>query len=222
MLNAPAIAPVGEARSNNDVFRALAARLGFEPDLFPDDETLIREALDGGPTIRGITLERLRDERSVRLDIPEPTPRSPTASSRPPRASASCIPSGWPPTASTRCPTYVPPREDPQTRPDLAALVPDPAPEPAPAAVPQLDLRQLPEPPRGRRRPDRRAVRPRTPRPEGWSTASGPRSTTTGGRSGPGSPSPAPSGPAWRSPPGSTGTSSSPAAATPTARPPPP
>ena len=28
MLNTPAIAPVGEARSNNDVFRALAAHLG--------------------------------------------------------------------------------------------------------------------------------------------------------------------------------------------------
>ncbi len=71
MLNAPSIAPRGEARSNNDVFRDLAARLGFEPDLFPDDETLIREALDGGPTTRGITLERLREEPSIRLDIPE-------------------------------------------------------------------------------------------------------------------------------------------------------
>ena len=37
-------------RSNNDVFRALAARLGLESDLFPNDETLIREALAGGPS----------------------------------------------------------------------------------------------------------------------------------------------------------------------------
>ena len=71
MYNPPAIAPPGECRSNNDVFRALARRLGFEPDLFPDDETLIGELLDGGPTLRGITLDRLKAEGPVRLNIPE-------------------------------------------------------------------------------------------------------------------------------------------------------
>src|SRR5262249_12636882 len=71
MLNRPAIAPRGEARSNTDVVRALASRLGFEPALFPDDDTLIREVLDGGPTLRGITLERLEVEGSVRLNLPE-------------------------------------------------------------------------------------------------------------------------------------------------------
>ena len=87
--------PAGRGRSNNDVFRALAARLGFEPELFPDDETLIREALGDGPTMRGITLDRLRAEG---LGPPEParaaTPPSPRAASRPPRASASSTPSG--------------------------------------------------------------------------------------------------------------------------------
>ena len=71
MLNTPAIAPRGECRSNNDVFRELARRLGFEPELFPDDETLIREVLSGGETLKGITLERLREEGPVRLNIPE-------------------------------------------------------------------------------------------------------------------------------------------------------
>jgi hypothetical protein len=52
MLNEPGDRPGGQSRSNNDVFRALADRLGFEPELFPDDETLIREALDGGPSLR--------------------------------------------------------------------------------------------------------------------------------------------------------------------------
>src|SRR5206468_4484212 len=71
MYNPPAIAPRGECRSNNDVFRALARRIGFEPELFPDDETLIREALDGGPNVRGITLERLQAEGAIRLNLPE-------------------------------------------------------------------------------------------------------------------------------------------------------
>src|SRR5262249_34087376 len=37
----PAIAPLGEAKTNNDAFRLLARKLGFEPELFePSDEEL--------------------------------------------------------------------------------------------------------------------------------------------------------------------------------------
>jgi len=124
MYNAPAIAPRGEARSNNDVFRALAARLQFEPDLFPDDETLIREALDGGPAMKGIDLERLRSEGSARLDIPDRY--APFADGRFPTPSGKCELSsdkmaldGLDP-----LPCYIPPWEDPQTRPDLARSYP--------------------------------------------------------------------------------------------------
>jgi anaerobic selenocysteine-containing dehydrogenase len=124
MLNEPAIAPRGEARSNNDVFRALAARFGFEPALFPDDETLIRQALDGGPTLRGITPERLQDEGSIRLDIPEDY--APFANGAFPTPSGKCelysermLADGFDP-----LPSYTPPIEDPQSRPDLAARFP--------------------------------------------------------------------------------------------------
>ena len=45
LLNRPAIAPVGEARTNTDIFRALAARMGFDDPCFADDdETLCRTA----------------------------------------------------------------------------------------------------------------------------------------------------------------------------------
>jgi anaerobic selenocysteine-containing dehydrogenase len=45
VLNRPAIAPVGQARSNNDVFRELAARLGMTEPCFADDDlTLVRQA----------------------------------------------------------------------------------------------------------------------------------------------------------------------------------
>ena len=45
LLNRPAIAPQGEARSNADIFRALAARMGFdEPCFSEDDLSLCRTA----------------------------------------------------------------------------------------------------------------------------------------------------------------------------------
>jgi anaerobic selenocysteine-containing dehydrogenase len=124
MYNPRSIDPRGACRSNNDVFRALAARLGFEAEFFPDDETLMRQALDGGPTLEGITLDRLRAEGSIRLNLPQPY--APFAD-------------GVFPTPSGRCelysermradgldplPTYIPPIEDPQTRRDLADRYP--------------------------------------------------------------------------------------------------
>src|SRR5205814_5216519 len=49
--NEPAIAPLHEAKSNNDVFRLLARRMGFEPEVFEvSDEELAAEALEGGPS----------------------------------------------------------------------------------------------------------------------------------------------------------------------------
>jgi len=124
MLNTPAIAPRGEARSNNDVFRMLARLMDFEPELFPDDETLIRELLEGGPSVQGITLERLKAEGSIRLHIPESyTPfaegRFPTPSGKCELYSERMKLNGFDP-----LPLYIPPLEDPQTRSDLAAKYP--------------------------------------------------------------------------------------------------
>ena len=46
LLNRPAIAPVGQARTNTDIFRALAARMGFDEPCFADsDEQLCRMAI---------------------------------------------------------------------------------------------------------------------------------------------------------------------------------
>ena len=46
LLNRPAIAPMGEARTNTDIFRALAQRMGFiDPCFAESDESLCRSAL---------------------------------------------------------------------------------------------------------------------------------------------------------------------------------
>ena len=47
LLNRPAIAPVGQARTNTDIFRALAGAMGFTEACFADDDlTLCRSGLD--------------------------------------------------------------------------------------------------------------------------------------------------------------------------------
>src|SRR6266516_1288626 len=73
--NTPAISPRGEARSNWDVMRALAAGMGFsEPWLQADATDVIREILEATAhrtlSIAGITLERLQAEGSIPLNIP--------------------------------------------------------------------------------------------------------------------------------------------------------
>ena len=47
LLNRPAIAPLGQARSNAEIFRALASRMGFDDTCFSDsDETMARQAFE--------------------------------------------------------------------------------------------------------------------------------------------------------------------------------
>jgi anaerobic selenocysteine-containing dehydrogenase len=72
-LNRPAIPPRGEAVSNTELFRRLAAALGrTEPWLFESDEAMLRDALASGhPWLEGITFERLWNEGYVRLNCPE-------------------------------------------------------------------------------------------------------------------------------------------------------
>lgn len=73
-LARPALQPPGEARSNTEVFRRLAALVGFKESCFRDtDDDMIRALLDSGhPFIAGITLEQLDHEHSVRLKIGDP------------------------------------------------------------------------------------------------------------------------------------------------------
>jgi anaerobic selenocysteine-containing dehydrogenase len=71
VLNRPAIAPVGESVSNNELFRRLATAVGFEePYLQDSDETLVRAALGSGhPYMDGISFERLWEEGWAPLSI---------------------------------------------------------------------------------------------------------------------------------------------------------
>ncbi len=64
----------GECRSNVEIFRGLARRMGFDDACFADsDDDMIRAALASGDEfLKGISLERLEREHFVRLELPEP------------------------------------------------------------------------------------------------------------------------------------------------------
>jgi anaerobic selenocysteine-containing dehydrogenase len=73
-LARPALPAPGETKSNVEIFRLLARRMGFDDPCFGDsDDEMIRTLLDSPhPFVRGITLEELDREHSVRLRIPDP------------------------------------------------------------------------------------------------------------------------------------------------------
>ena len=66
-MSDPAIEPLGECRSNVEVFRALAERMGFDEDCFRESvDQMIDAALDSeNPWLRGIDRERLEREGHV-------------------------------------------------------------------------------------------------------------------------------------------------------------
>jgi molybdopterin guanine dinucleotide-containing S/N-oxide reductase-like protein len=72
-----AMDPVGECRSNVEMFRALAQRMGFEDDCFRETvDSMIDRALDSpNPWLKGITRSRLEGENSIRLNFETPTNR---------------------------------------------------------------------------------------------------------------------------------------------------
>lgn len=125
-LNRPAISPQGEALSNTEIFRRLAAHMAFdEPYLRHSDEALVRTALASDhPYLREVTFERLVKEGWAPLSLPKD--RRPFAE-------------GGFPTPSGRCefyaeslakegldplPSYTPPRPGPGGDPKLAARYP--------------------------------------------------------------------------------------------------
>ncbi len=72
-LNEPVIEPLGESRPNIETFNTLAKVMGFEDKCFGETAIdTINEALNvNSRYLRGITLERLREEGVIRLNIPD-------------------------------------------------------------------------------------------------------------------------------------------------------
>jgi len=126
LANNPAIAPLGEAKPNTEVFRLLAARMGFGDDCFREsDEDIARNAfLPDHPRLRGLDWEKLRAEGWRRLDVP--TPFAPFAQGDFPTPSGKCefYSESLKQQGIDPLPTYIPPRESAASNPALAAKFP--------------------------------------------------------------------------------------------------
>jgi anaerobic selenocysteine-containing dehydrogenase len=126
LANTPAIAPLGEAKPNAEVFRLLAKRMGFEDACFDDsDEAVCRQALRStNARMSGIEWEKLKEEGWQRLAVPESY--APFAEGGFPTPSGKC--ELYSETAATLgldpLPTYTPPRENVRSNPALAQRYP--------------------------------------------------------------------------------------------------
>jgi anaerobic selenocysteine-containing dehydrogenase len=74
-LNRPAIAPLGESLPNSEVFRRLAAAIGYADPCFAEsDEQILRDLVQRQAHERfaGVTWEKLLADGFVRLNLPQP------------------------------------------------------------------------------------------------------------------------------------------------------
>jgi anaerobic selenocysteine-containing dehydrogenase len=126
LANSPAIAPVGEAKPNSEVFRLLAARMGYSEACFRDsDEDICRQALESAnPRMAGIEWDALKAQGWQRLNVPARF--APFAEGNFPTPSGKC--EFWSQTAvdlgMDPLPAYTPPRESAQSAPQLAEKYP--------------------------------------------------------------------------------------------------
>ncbi len=145
-LNMPAIAPQGEAVPNTELFRRLAARMGFDDSCFKrTDEETVPELVDwAAPAMSGVDLDVLKRDGYARLKIGTPDTFAPHAEGKFPTASgktefvSSMAARGnfvlplfrqgstqfEPGSAVDPLPSYIAPRESAQTNPALAARYP--------------------------------------------------------------------------------------------------
>ncbi|WP_373989398.1 molybdopterin-dependent oxidoreductase [Duganella sp. BuS-21] len=124
MANNAAVAPMGEAKANTEIFRLLAAAMGFEDDCFKDsDDQLAAQAFHAQDARAiGFDWDALKQKGWQRLNMPDaPFAQGgfPTPSGKCEFYSARMAADGLDP-----LPSYLPPYESVASNPDLAARYP--------------------------------------------------------------------------------------------------
>ena len=140
----PCVEPPGEAVPNNEIFRRLAQRMGFEDDRFKwSDSECLEQYIDwNAPACAGIDLAYLRRHGYARLNVGSRDDRAPHREGNFPTPSGKCelkvdgarnfvagpfrqmYEAFQPGEPLDSLPDFVPPRERPETNPDRAKHYP--------------------------------------------------------------------------------------------------
>lgn len=124
MANLPAIAPVGEARPNTEIFRSIARAMGLtEPALFESDEEVAARAFDwSDPAFAGADWTKLKQDGWLKLNIAD----APFANGgfRTPTGKCEFYSEALAKAGLEPLPDYLPPYESADGAPELAARYP--------------------------------------------------------------------------------------------------
>ena len=117
MANNPAIAPLGEAKPNTEIFRLLAARMGFDDPCFRDSDDQLASV-----AFVQFDWESLKQKGWQKLEVPD----APFACGNFPTASGKCefYSESMERDGLDPLPTYIPNHESAASAPDLAAKYP--------------------------------------------------------------------------------------------------
>ena len=126
LANNAAIAPVGESLPNVEVFRRLAARMGFEEACFRDsDDDLARQAIGSGhANLAGIDWETLKKAGWQRLALPTAFAPFAKGDFHTPSGKCEFYSEALKAQGMDPLPTYHPPAELPSSNPALARKYP--------------------------------------------------------------------------------------------------
>jgi molybdopterin guanine dinucleotide-containing S/N-oxide reductase-like protein len=126
LVNNPAVAPLGEAKPNTEVFRLLAAKMGFDDDCFKEsDEEIARQAFVWEhPRMQGVSFDEMKTNGWQRLNVP--ARHAPFAEGNFPTPSGKCefFSETLAKQGKDPLPAFIAPRESVQTAPQLAHKYP--------------------------------------------------------------------------------------------------
>jgi anaerobic selenocysteine-containing dehydrogenase len=126
LANNAAIAPLGEAKPNTEVFRQLAARMGFDEPCFGEsDDDLARQAYKAtDPRATGIDWETLKAKGFKRLAVAVPYAPFAHGNFRTPSGKCEFFSASLAAEGHDPLPTFLGPRESVATNPGLAKRYP--------------------------------------------------------------------------------------------------